>query len=35
MRGSACRWCIVKKIKYFEVILNIFEFFWVGEIVGS
>ena len=26
MRDSACRWCIVKKKKHFEVLVNIFEF---------
>ena len=26
MRDSACRWFIDKKLKYFEVMLNIFEF---------
>ena len=35
MRDLACRWFIVKKAKYFEVMLNIFEFSWVGENVQS
>ena len=33
MRDSACRWCIVKKLKYFQVMLNIFKFSRVGGIV--
>ena len=29
MRDSDCRWFIVeKKLKYFDVMLNIFEFLW-------
>ena len=32
MRDSACRWSIVKKLTYFEVILN-FEFSRAWEIV--
>ena len=35
MRYSAYRWFIVKKLKYFEVMLNIFEFSRVWENVGS
>ena len=35
MRDSACRWFIVKKLKYFEVMLNIFEFSLVWENVES
>ena len=31
MRDSACRWLIVKTLKYFEVMLNIFEFLRVWE----
>ena len=31
MRRSACRWFIAKKLKYFEVMLNIFEFLWMRE----
>ena len=31
MRDSACRCFIEKKLKYFEVMLNIFEFSQVGE----
>ena len=31
MRKLACRWFIVKKLKYFEVMLNIFEFLRVRE----
>ena len=31
MRDSACRWFIVKKLKYFEVMLNIFELSRVWE----
>ena len=33
MRDSACRWLILKMLKYFEVILNIFEFSHAKEIV--
>ena len=29
MCDSVCRWCIVKTVKYFEVMLNIFEFWQV------
>ena len=29
MCDSVCRWCIVKRVKYFEVMLNIFEFWRV------
>ena len=32
---SACRWFIVKKLKYFEVMLNIFEFSLVWRNVVS
>ena len=35
MHESACRWFIVKKAKYFEVMLNIFEFLHVWENVES
>ena len=36
MRDWAGRWFIVKKkLKYFEVMLNIFEFLWVWENVKS
>ena len=35
MRDSACRWCIVKKLKHFEVMLNIFEFSRAWENVES
>ena len=35
MRDSACRWFIVKKLKYFEVMLNIFEFSRAWENVES
>ena len=31
MRDVACRWFIVKKLKYFEVMLNIFELLRVWE----
>ena len=31
MCDSACRWFIAKKLKYFEVMLNIFEFLWMRE----
>ena len=33
--NSACRWFIVKKLKYFEVMLNIFEFSLVWRNVVS
>ena len=33
--NSAARECIVKKAKYFEVMLNIFEFSWVRETADS
>ena len=33
---SSCKWLsLLKKLKYFEIILNIFEFSWVWEIVES
>ena len=35
MCDLACRWSIVKKLKYFEVILNIFENLHVRENVES
>ena len=35
MRDSACRWFIVKKAKYFEVMLNILEFSRVWDNVES
>ena len=35
MGDLASRWCIVKKLKYFEVMLNIFEFSLVREILAS
>ena len=35
MRYSAWRWLIVKKLKYFKFILNIFEFYQLYEIVES
>ena len=35
MRDSACKGFIVKKDKYFEVMLNIFEFSWVWENIES
>ena len=35
MRESACRWFIVKKLKYFEVMLNVFELSQVWENVES
>ena len=31
MRDSACRWFIIKKAKYFGVMLNIFELSGVWE----
>ena len=31
IHDSACRLCIVKKLKYFEFVLNIFEFLLVWE----
>ena len=31
----ACRWLIVENTKYFEVMLNIFEFSHMKEIVES
>ena len=31
MHDSACKWFIEKKLKYFEVTWNIFEFSWVWE----
>ena len=33
MHDAVCRWFIVKKGKNFEVMLNIFEFSWVQEIL--
>ena len=33
MCDSACRWLIVKMLKYCEVMLNIFEFSHMKEIV--
>ena len=35
MRDSTCRWLIVENVKYFEVMLNIFEFSQVKEIDKS
>ena len=35
MHDSACKGFIVKKDKYFEVMLNIFEFSWVRENIES
>ena len=35
MRHSACRWLIVENIDYFKVMLKIFEFSHVKEIVES
>ena len=35
MRKSACRWCIVKKVKHFEIMLNIFEFLRMWENLES
>ena len=35
MRDSACRRFIVKKLKYFEVMLNIFEFSRLWENLES
>ena len=35
MRDSACSWLIVENAKIFKVMLNIFEFFLVKEIVES
>ena len=35
MRDSACRWLIVKNLKYFEVMFNIFEFSHAKEILES
>ena len=29
MYGSACRWLLSNKLKYIQVMLNIFEFSWV------
>ena len=33
MRDSACGWNIVKKLKYFKAMLNIFQFSGVRKIV--
>ena len=35
MRDSARRWLIAENVKYFEVMLNIFEFYHIEEIVES
>ena len=35
MGKMACRWLIVENTKYFEVMLNIFEFSHMKEIVES